>query len=269
VNRMSGVAQLQSASTQGAWNAGIALDWNDDGDETGGPAFPSLPGPSGMSDQALEALFREQWGLPPLDESGPEPPTREQVLIQANDRNEDDFTEDEWDMVKVLRTMCRQATQQQSSRRKRRAAVEWLFVHGTNDPKHRWTFHLMCVALRARPWVIQTMVQHVWFRKALVPDPLPFLADPLPEALKSEAILCAWDAGETVLSQIWSQPGAVLTGLRQHTILTERAFDRAAGTLLQAGLLGQCMDRVWVSSRSANFIRPGQRVSWSRSFPGD
>jgi len=266
---MSGPAQIQASPPSAGWNwaAGQSVAW-DDG-ESASADFQAFPGTTGMSDQALEALFRAQWGLPALEDGEPEPPAREQVIIQSSHRDEDEFTEEEWDMVRVLRTMCQTATRQQSPHKKRRSAVEWLFVNGTAEPRHHWTFHLMCEALRARPWVIQTMVQHLWFRRAIVPEPLPFLADVLPELLQSEAILCAWGAGETVMARVWGQPGCLLGAVRHQTALTETAFDRAVNALLEAGLLGRCADRVWVSSRSANFIRPGQRVSWSRSFPGD
>jgi len=214
------------------------------------------PNAANMSPQELEAFFREQWGLPEHEPGQAEilPPDK----LTPTDKDEDDYTLEEWDMVVAMRTMCRAAINKSVSDRTRRKAIKWLFVNGTQDPRHGWSFHLLCAALRARPWVIQTLIQHQWFRKGMVIEPLPFLADVLPEALESEAIMCAWESGAIVMSRVWNQPGGLLAELRQQL-----------QTLVQEGLLGLIADRVWVSSRGANFIRPGQRVSWSRSFPGD
>jgi len=226
-----------------------------------------IPGATGMSDQALEAIFREQWGLPEA-EIEDEIPT-ERMLIQCSDKDEDDFTVDEWAMIRVMRSMCQTAARKKPpSARKQRKAVEWLFVNGTLEQTRGWSFHLMCEALRARPWVIQTMIQHLWFRRMAVPDPLPFLADLLPETLQSEAIMCAWESGAAIMNQVWKQPGGPLDVFRRETPFPA-TFDRDVDALSQAGLLGVSADRAWVSSRSATFIRPGQRVSWSRSFIGD
>jgi len=226
-----------------------------------------IPGASGMSDEALEALLRDQWGLPEAEVDDDIP--TERMLIQCSDKDEDDFTVEEWAMIRIMRAMCQAAAHKKPpSLRKRRKSVEWLFVNGTLEPTRGWSFHLMCDALRARPWVIQTMIQHLWFRRGAVPEPLPFLADLLPDTLQSEAIMCAWEPGASLLHQVWKQPGGRLEVFRRHTPFPS-TFDRDVEALSQAGLLGLSADRAWVSSRSASFIRPGQRVSWSRSFIGD
>lgn len=223
----------------------------------------------GLDDDAIEALMREQWGLPVIDAEQAIKATEANHAVRPDNRDEDDFTDEEWVIVQTMRKICLNAIDRDAPVRRRRAAVEWLYVNGTEEPKHGVSFHLACDMLRSRHWVIQALVQHFWFLRSITPGPLPFLADALPEALEGEAIMTAWEPGMQIMAHLWRRPGTPLGEIAALVDLSQPEFEATAHRLVEVGLIGMSMGRAYVASRPATFRRTGQKVSWSRSLIGE
>lgn len=224
-----------------------------------------------LDDVQLEALMREHLGLPMLDgQSAVREVESPRASIRPDDQDADDYTDEEWIIVTSMRKLCLDAIGRDTPAKRRDAAIEWLFVRGTEEPKHGISFHLACDMLHARPWVIQALVQHLWCQRGIALAALPFMADPLPEALQSEAILRAWETGLEILVQVWPRPGVPLAHLRADMASTpDDVFDKAMAALGDAGLVGVNLGRVYVQSRPSHLRRSGAGITWSRSFIGE
>lgn len=232
-------------------------------------AMSESEGDEPLTDAELEAMMREQWGLAPLDVSGAMRSAEAgRVTARPDDSDQDDFTEEEWTIVKTMRKFCLDAIAISTPAKRRAKSIEWLFVRGVEDPRNGVSFHLSCQAFRCRPWVIQALIQHFWYLRDIVPPVLPFLADPLPDSLQSEAILHGWEDGMRIAATSWMRPGAVDPVLREAVGIDSGSYGRSMDALVEAGVIGLRLGRVYVTSRPASFRRTGQSVSWSNSFLG-
>lgn len=177
--------------------------------------------------------------------------------------DENDYTEDEAQIFKVIKIHVRDACNVNTIWSKRKKALDWCFIRGEKD-KHGVDFHTACTALGARADVIQARLHHQLY-VAGVPlrEPLSFWADPLPEQYESEAIMSAWDDGLAVIKQVWRWPGipvanlAEASGIKDPLPVLEKLGD--------AGLVA------WRFGYAFLIGRPPERLlkrnfSWSKSF---
>lgn len=223
-----------------------------------------------LSDAEIESLMREQFGLPTLDvESAIRSAEAARSAPRPSNDDCDDYDEDEWEIVKVLRRYCQDAIAPATTEKRRATCVEWSFVRGVEDPRSGVSFHLACQMLKTRPWVVQALIQHFWFTRGTAIAPLPFMADELPEAVEHEATMHGWYEGAKIAKRVWMAPGAVALDVRQSIDLTAKEFDRALERLVEEGIIGVRMNHLHVTSRPATFRRARQAVSWSNSFVGD
>lgn len=227
-------------------------------------------GEDAPSDEDVERLMREQWGLPVVDVAAAARSTLD-TAVYPDDQDADDYTDEEWLIVKTMRKLCLDVISRETPIRRRKFALEWTFVRGVEEPRYGVDFHLACDMLKARHWVIQALVQHFWYLRCIEPEPLPFLADPLPEAIEGEAILHAWDEGIEIMRRLWMLPGRAPAELRFATPnLSPEAFDRGFDRLADAGLIGlSAAGKAYVISRPVTFRARARKTSWSRSFLGD
>lgn len=223
-----------------------------------------------MTDAEIEALMREHLGLPSIDTAGAiRAAEAGKIAVRPSDGDEDDFSEEEWAIVKTMRKLCLDAISPGTSPRARARSVEWLFVRGTEEGRHGVSFHLACEMLRSRFWVIQALIQHFWCLRGILPGQLPFLADPVPESIQSEAILHGWDAGMQIVAAAWSRPGVLDSELVRILGIPQVDYEQSLTALVEAGVVGLRMGQVYVTSRPATFRRSRQAVSWSNSFLGE
>lgn len=222
------------------------------------------------SDADIEALMREQWGLPALDTTGAlKAAEAGRVSVRPDDSDQDDYSEEEWIIVRTMRKLCIEAISPATPAKRRARAVQWLFVRGTEETRHGVSFHLACDMLRSRHWVIQALIQHFWFLRGITPGALPFLADPLPDSLQSEAILHGWEPGLRIAMQTWAHPGIPDAELRRSVDAEPDEYDRSMLALAAAGVIGTRLGSLYLTSRPATFRRARQAVSWSNSFLGE
>lgn len=221
--------------------------------------------------QELESLMREHWGLPTVDVSSQLDRIRVGTAkVVPSDDDEEDFSEDEWRLILAIRKICLSSIEAGTPLSTMAKNMEWMFVRGTEEPKTGVSFHLACQMLRARPWVVQALVQHIWFARNILPPAMPFLADPLPEALQSEAILYGWGEGASILAALWMRPGIYSNELQQSVLqMNSKPYETALASLIERGLIGNKLGRLYCISRPVEFRRTGQQVSWSASFIGD
>lgn len=223
-----------------------------------------------LTDNEIEAFMREQWGLPALDaEQAIKTIEAGRAAPRPSDEDSDDFSEEEWTIVQTLRRYCQDAISPATKPAKLKKSVEWIFVRDTQEPKHGVSFHLACQMLRSRHWVIQALIQHFWFIRGILVEPLPFMADELPEAIEQESIIYGWDTGREIARIVWNQPGILEPAARKQVAADPDEFTRGLSALLEAGIIGSRMGCLHVSARPASFRRSGQGVSWSNSFVGE
>lgn len=221
------------------------------------------------SPAVLEALMREHLSLPELDVEGAiRSAEAGRVAARPTDRDADDFTDEEWVVVRAMRKFCLDAISPATPARRLSACVEWIFVRGTED-KSGVSFHLACEMLYARPWVIQCLVQHFWFSRGLSPGTLPFLADTLPEAVEHEALLHGWEGGGMIARAVWSRPGMLTTDLQDAIAAPHGDVATALDAVLGAGILSVRLGRLHVTTRHETFRQTRQPVSWSNSLIGE
>lgn len=225
---------------------------------------------SQLSDNEIEAFMREQWGLPSLDaEQAIRTIEAGRASPRPSDEDSDEFSDEEWTIVQTLRRYCQDAISPGTKPARRKKCVEWIFVRDTQEPKHGISFHLACQMLRSRHWVIQALIQHLWFIRGISVEPLPFMADELPEALEQEAILYGWDTGRDIARLAWKEPGILEPALHDRLGIDSDEFTRGLSAVLEVGVIGSRMGCLHVSARPASFRRTRQAVSWSNSFVGE
>lgn len=223
-----------------------------------------------LTNDEIEAFMREQWGLPALDaEQTIKSIEAGRSAARPSDEDSDDFSEEEWTIVQTLRRYCQDVISPATKPARLRTGVEWIFVRDTQEPKYGVSFHLACQMLRSRYWVIQALIQHFWYIRGIPVDPLPFMADELPEAIEHEAIIHGWDTGREIARIVWKQPGVLEPAVREQVNVDPDEFTRGLAALIGTGVIGSRMGSLHVSARPASFRRTGQGVSWSNSFVGD
>jgi len=188
------------------------------------------------------------------------------IRLHPDDGMFEEFTDEEWRVVLEMRAICIDATRVVINKAKRRRAVEWLFVPGNRDGVVT-RFDVCCQALCARPWVIRSLVHHLWYIRDLVVE-LPFLAVPLPDELEHEAILKGWEAGARLAHLAWSNPGVGFADLIQTVVAAGVPHEDVMASMdamLKHGLLGQNGTRVYFTARPSR-IRQTGGIGWSRSF---
>lgn len=228
-------------------------------------------GPDGqLTDREIEAFMREQWGLPALDaEQAIRTIEAGRASPRPSDEDSDEYSDEEWMIVQTLRRYCQDAISPATKPARLKMCVEWIFVRDTQEPRHGVSFHLACQMLRSRHWVIQALIQHFWFIRGIPVEPLPFMADELPEAVEQEAVMYGWDTGREIARLTWRVPGILESDMRGRVGIDPDEFTRGLSALLDAGVIGSRMGCLHVSARPASFRRSRQGVSWSNSFVGE
>lgn len=177
--------------------------------------------------------------------------------------DEDDYSEEEAAILKVVKSEVRAACNVNTTWRRRKKALEWCFVRGTKD-KHGLDFHTACTALGARPEVILARLHHQLY-VAGVPlrEPMSIWIDPLPQQYESEAIMAAWEDGLTLVREVWRWPGIPLEHLIEKSGVPE-AF-AVMQKLEKVGLLAWRFGCVFLTGRSQDLVKK-RSFSWSASF---
>lgn len=224
-----------------------------------------------LGDDELEALMREHFGLGNHIDLAREAAHHESGSgrIENTPHVEEDFTDEEWMIVRGMKQHCRRLVQTAISPRTRQKEVVWSFVRGTEDDKGL-SFHLACEALGARPFVVQTLIQHYWGLRDICVQPMPFLADPLPDPLLSESQYHSGTLGGELARAFWRSPGERVSTVfndlveRDPKVKTDQ-LDQALRDLENAGLVKLSLGCAHFISRSPAFRR-FRRVSWARTF---
>lgn len=239
-----------------------------------GDAQPAASPPESdesLSPEELEDLMRSHFGLPRLDvKDALRAADQGNPHIREQERAEDDFSEEEWIIVRALRRHVRRVIQPAIADKSRNDEIRWCFMRGTSD-KQGVSFHLACQSLRARPFVVQTLLQHYWHQRAIVVGkPFEFLYDPLPDPLQTEALYFAGTEGLTIASRVWSHPSIHTIDLARFATqsMPEARYLQVVGALEESGLICGKLDRWYVTSRKPAF-RKFRRQSWSASFVSD
>lgn len=177
--------------------------------------------------------------------------------------DEDDYSDDEVAIFKVLKKRVRDACNVNTTWSKRQKALEWCFVRGEKD-KSGLDFHTACMALGGRPEVLLARL-HYQLYVAGVPlrEPLSVWIDLLPEQYESEAIMAAWEDGVAIVREVWRWPGIPLEVLEQKAGIPN-SFD-VIQKLEKAGLLAWRFGCVFLTGRSPDLMNR-RSFSWSRSF---
>lgn len=230
------------------------------------------------AEQEIEAMLRERWGMNHIDlEREASAYAKDPGRIEDKPNVEDDFTDEEWLIVRGLRDHCRKVVRTTAGAKQRQREVKWAFQMGVEDDKGL-SFHKACTALQTRPFVVQSLIQHYWGLRDIVVGPLPFLADPLPDPLYTEALFHAGEIGGEIAKLAWMSPGDTILEIESRLRemrnasplpvtrpLTQKWFDQALQDLQEPGLLKVSLGRAHFMSRPPA-MRKFRRASWSRSF---
>lgn len=253
----------------------VLFDGEDDGESLLSllrQAGEDIPADAELTDDDIEGLMREHFGIGNHIDIGREAAQHESNSGRIEDAKhvEDDFTDEEWLIVSGLKTHCRRIVQTTMSPRTRKKEIQWAFVRNTEDEKGL-SFHLACEALGARPFVVQTLIQHFWGLRDIAIEPLPFLADPLPDPLYTESLYHAGTVGGELAKVIWSAPGQRVSEsfdcvtLKHGLVATVDELSEALRDLENAGLVKTTLGCAHFISRHPAFRR-FRRVSWARTF---
>lgn len=217
--------------------------------------------------------FDDGSGLPMVDleealaDSGAESP--DQTLTRLRPDWQEEWSEEQVPYVRLLIERCRKVVVSTTGVKARRRLVRWCFGRLPGWGGLPVTFDQCCYQLRARPYVVQAMLHHQWFRHAIVlPEALPILSDPVHEGILTEAISYSFDAGAAVVETVWMHPSMftseVIQGATAKGITRDEA-ESGLGALVEAGLLGLRGGRVWFTGRSPEFMAK-RRTSFAQSF---
>lgn len=175
--------------------------------------------------------------------------------------DEDDYSEEEAKILKIVKTSVREACNVNTTWSKRKKALDWCFVRGERG-KHGLDFHTACMALGARPEVVQARLHHQLYLAGVpLREPLSIWIDRLPEQYESEAIMAAWEDGLKVVREVWRWPGIPVEKL-------EEKMPHAFGVmqkLEKAGLLAWRFGCAFLTGRSPDRVKK-HSFSWSKSF---
>lgn len=251
--------------------------------------FQSASRPSLGDDEALavfdpaafEAELRSQWALPTLDvrrELSQQDALLKGGAISSDPFAADDFTDQQWAIVQAMKKPCLAAIDPKLPDHKRGKALRWIFEIGAPNASGL-EFETACRALGARPFVIQALIQHLWYlRSIVIPAGLPYMTRPLAEPLESEAIMIGMEPGLKMAGTLWGSPSMEEGLLFQAAGLDPRAEEnqRVLDRMVNEGFFGRRAGRLYFTSRSperrirANADQGRVRgVSWSGSFVGD
>jgi hypothetical protein len=226
-----------------------------------------------LSDAALEALMREHFGLTNHIDLAREAAALESGSGRIDDIKdvEQDFTDEEWEIVRGLQRHCRRIVKKDTPPNTMAREVQWMFVRGTQDDSGL-SFHLACQALQTRPFVVQALVQHYWGLRDIRIGTMPMLADPLPDPLYTECLYHAGVVGGDLGKRIWDAPGTpIIDAMRRASsngAVSQTELEQAAQDLQENGLIMVNLGIAHFISRRPAF-RKFRRLSWSRTFMMD
>lgn len=180
-----------------------------------------------------------------------------------NKVGDDDYSEEELSILKVMRAHIRDACNVNTVWKKRKKALEWCFVRGVVD-KHDLAFHDACAAMGARPEVIQSRLHHqLYVAGVSLREPLPLWADLLPEQYNSESIMAAWDDGLALITEIWRWPGITAECLESRSGVSPVL--PTLEKLEKSGLIAWRFGCIFLTGRSPDRLLK-RSFSWSKSF---
>lgn len=175
----------------------------------------------------------------------------------------DDYSEEEAQILKIVKTSVREACNVNTTWNKRKKALDWCFVRGERG-KHGLDFHTACIALGARPEVIQARLHHQLYQAGVpLREPLCIWIDKLPEQYESEAIMAAWEDGLKIAREVWRWPGITVEKLEEKVEMPN-AFE-VMQKLEKAGLLAWRFGCVFLTGRAPDRVKK-HSFSWSKSF---
>lgn len=186
--------------------------------------------------------------------------------VHVPDVTEDDYAGDQLPIYTELRKTIRTAVNINTKWKPRRKALEWCFV-----PEQQLAsgidFRNACLALGARPHVIQARIQHQLFISNIaLPEPLPFLAIPFPEAFTNEVLMTAWELGLRFCKYLWTWPGIRADLMRDMlSDVSLEDFRDAADKLEKAGLIGMRLG-CWFFIARGHDRMARRTFSWSKSI---
>lgn len=212
-------------------------------------------------DLELEDLspFDLNWGI----ELPKQPSEAREEEYDAPRVDEDDYTEEEARILKIVKSGVRDACNVNTTWAKRKKALDWCFVRG-EEGKHGVDFHTACTALGARPEVIQARLHHQLYVGGIpLREPMSIWIDRMPEQYESEAIMAAWDDGVKVVKEVWRWPGIPIEKLEELVAIPD-AFE-VMQKLEKVGLLAWRFGCVFLTGRSPERTKK-RNFSWSKSF---
>lgn len=223
-----------------------------------------------LSDDELEQLMREHFGIANHIDLA-----REAAALEAGSGRieevkhvEDDFTDEDWQIVRGLQRHCRRIVKTDTPPKALQRHVKWMFVNGTKDDSGL-SFHLACQALQTRPFVVQALVQHYWGLRDVRIGQLPFEADILPDPLYTECLMHAGIEGGDIGKRIWDSPGApileVMRRASNNGAVPQKHLEQAVADLQENGLILVNLGISHFIARRPAF-RKFRRLSWSRTF---
>lgn len=177
--------------------------------------------------------------------------------------DEDDYSEEEAAILKVLKKRVRDACNVNTTWSKRQKALEWCFVRGEKDG-NGLDFHTACMALGARPEVMLARLHHqLYIAGVPLREPLSMWIDVLPEQYESGAIMAAWEDGVALVREVWRWPGIPLETL-EGKLGIQDAFS-VIQKLEKAGLLAWRFGCVFLTGYGPDTVKR-RNFSWSKSF---
>lgn len=180
---------------------------------------------------------------------------------------EEDYEGEQLIAFTHLRKIIRSACNINTKWKERRKAIAWCFIPG-DQTAAVIDFNTACLALGARPYVIQARLQHQFFAANIpLPEPLPFMACPLPEAFAGEVLMAAWENGLRFCREIWRWPG-IRADIMAKLMTDEMPFEEfrtAADKLEKSGHIGLRFGCWFFTARNPNRMK-SRSFSWSKSI---
>jgi hypothetical protein len=184
----------------------------------------------------------------------------------------DDYDGVERFIYQRLRDTVRSACNVNTIWKKRKKAIEWIFVQSETDADGG-TFHEYCRALGARPIVVQARLQYQLYKAGVpLPESLPFMADALPKTVAMEVLFHTSELGVRLARAVWNWPGIRADLLRQSLDdISDRDFKIITERLEETGHLALKHGFWFLTCRNPELIaaRNRHQYHWSKSFLGD
>ena len=178
--------------------------------------------------------------------------------------NEDDYTDEQLDVLKIIKRKIADACNVKITAKKSKKAIEWCFNLDKKD-KNGLDFKTACLALGARPEVILARIHHRLYENSIVRgSPIDgFWLAKLPEQYVSESIMAAWEDGLKVVEFIWEWPGVPMEILEAKVDI--KNFNETIDKLEKTGLIAWSFGAVFLTGRSEKTMA-SRNFSWSKSF---